>query len=229
MRKFNLWYIFIGSLFLLILILIFNSDFWNDVFNTPSFSVDTAVIILIFVFSTSIIIGVILWFNSRANFEKKGEKDRFRLSKTELGICLGSTTINGLTIQGKSKSCPFDDFLLVSMLEYSAVLYQHGEIGNIYGPFPLTKIETDDYLDKSSYEGINFISFGFKMKTNIESEKLSILLFYYPDRYDESILVRKKRLNKLFQSIINTNLTISSFNQDKIDFIENEIRLITIF
>jgi uncharacterized membrane protein (DUF485 family) len=211
MRKFNLWYIFIGSLFLLILILIFNSDFWNDVFNTPSFSVDTAVIILIFVFSTSIIIGVILWFNSRANFEKKGEKDRFRLSKTELGICLGSTTINGLTIQGKS------------------VLYQHGEIGNIYGPFPLTKIETDDYLDKSSYEGINFISFGFKMKTNIESEKLSILLFYYPDRYDESILVRKKRLNKLFQSIINTNLTISSFNQDKIDFIENEIRLITIF
>ena len=222
MRKSVFWYIFISSIFLFILILIFNSDFWNDVFNTPSFSVDTVLLLLIFVFSVSLIIGIFVWYYYRTKFSKKDVKDPYRFSKTELGICLGSTTSSGLTIQGKSKSCPFDDFFLVSMLEYSAVLYQHGEIGNIYGPFPMTKIETDEYSDISSYEGINFISFGFKVKTNGQSEELSILLFYYPGRYDELILERKNRLNNLFLSITNNHLTASSFNQDK-------IRLITIF
>ncbi|MHA1931749.1 MAG: hypothetical protein ACW96X_04360 [Promethearchaeota archaeon] len=228
MRKGYFWYIFIGSLFLLILLLIFNAEFWKDVFNAPSFSGDTAVTILIFVFSTSLIIGIILWINYRNNFGQKGDKDLYLHSKTELGICLGSTTSNGLTIQGKSKGCPFDDFFLVSMLEYSAVLYQHGEIGNIYGPFPMTKIETNNYSD-TSYEGINFISFGFNVKTNAKSEVLSILLFYYSERYDELIMARKNRLNNLLLSITNDHLTTSSFNQDKINYIENEIRLITVF
>ena len=123
MKKSVIWYIFLGSLFLLVLVLIFNSDFWNQVFITPSFSFETAIAILIFAFLAIIIIGFLFWNNYQTNLQRKGQKDKRLLKKIELGISIGAITSEGLTIQGKSKSCPFTDYLLLSMLEYSAILY----------------------------------------------------------------------------------------------------------
>ena len=229
MKKSIIWYIFLGSLFLLVLVLIFNSDFWNQVFITPSFSFETAIAILIFAFLAIIIIGFLFWNNYQTNLQRKGQKDKRLLKKIELGISIGAITSEGLTIQGKSKSCPFTDYLLLSMLEYSAILYQHGEIGNIYGPFPLTGMKTDSLTNEFPYERIKFISFGFKVSANTIDEGLAILIVYYPDRFDELVSTIKKRLNTLFKSVVNENLTLSCFNQETINKIENEIQIITLF
>lgn len=221
MKKGEIWYIFFGSIILLVLVLVFFSDFWNSVFIAPSFSFETAIAILILAIFVSLIIGILIWNKYYSNFKGKDEIDQILLNKIELGITLGSITNGGLVIQGKSKSCTFNDYLLLSMLEYSAILYQHGEIGNIYGPFPLTGVRTD--------ESVKFISFGFKVNTNTIDEGLAILLVYYPDRFDKLVLAQKKRLTTLFQSVVNENLVISDFNQEKIDYIENEIRIISLF
>ena len=124
MRRNELWYIFFSSIFLFVLVLIFNSDFWNNVFLTPSFSLETAISILILALFTGSVIGILIWNKYQSNLKRK-VLNQIEVNKIELGVSLGSITNEGLIIQGKSKSCPFNDFLLLSMLEYSAILYQH--------------------------------------------------------------------------------------------------------
>ena len=229
MKKSVIWYIFLGSLLILVLVLIFNSDFWNQVFITPSFTFETVITILIFGLFAIIIVGFLFWTKYQSNFQSRGQKNQIFLNKIELGITIGSITDEGLIIQGKSKSCPFNDHLLLSMLEYSAILYQHGEIDNTYGPFPLTGMKTDELTNEFPYERIKFISYGFKVKLNTKDEGLAILIVYYPDRFDGVVSTIKKRLNTLFKSVVNENLTISCFNQEIIDKIENEIQIISFF
>ena len=101
----------------------------------------------------------------------------------DIGVCFGSFTEKGWLVRVKEERCPLKNDELLSMMEYSAVLYQHGEFERLYGPFPQTS------YDVNSEYYWNFVSFSFLIKDHqIQDSSLkrlggmtpALLLIIYP-------------------------------------------------
>ncbi|MFX1283636.1 MAG: hypothetical protein ACFFB5_08275 [Promethearchaeota archaeon] len=238
MKKGVIWSICFGLLFLMPFLLILFSDFWLGVFIPPAFSLENIIYILLLIFLSFLAIGLIIWRKTSRESRKVESIKQFEPRAIEMGLCLGSITDDGLSIRGKTKSCPFNESVIQSMLEYCAVLYQHGEIETIYGPFPLTSIRMGEKKQGLPEEEMHFISFGFQVidptvkdtRMKIPSGGvLAVLLLYYPKKYESLIIMRKKHLINLFKSMMGTISDISVFNPEKLDHIENDIRVLSFF
>ncbi len=238
MKKGVIWSICFGLFFLMPLLLILFSDFWLSVFIPPAFSLENIIYILLLVILAFLVIGVIIWRKTSGESRIVEPIKQFEPRTIEMGLCLGSITDDGLSIRGKSKSCPFNESVIQSMLEYCAVLYQHGEIETIYGPFPLTSIRMGERKQGLPEEEMHFISFGFQVTDPTVKDTrmkipsggvLAVLLLYYPKKYESLIIMRKKHLISLFKSIIDTISDISVFNPVELDHIENDIRILSLF
>jgi parallel beta-helix repeat protein len=154
-------------------------------------------LILLLITGIIITIGLFLWKGKSLWFQPKLELPSFV-------ICLGSLTDEGLTIQEKSEECPFDDQELLSMIEYSAVLYQHGEIGSIYGPFPKTSITRSTDMEW------HYLSFAFHVKDESAEDirvvkkggvTRAILLVFYEKAFDATISSQKDKIRDYLRSV----------------------------
>ena len=105
------------------------------------------------------------------------------------------------------------------MLEYAGVLYQHGEINKLYGPFPQVK------NDSSTINGWNYFSFGFYTKDEgindlriklSDGKTLALCLMFYLQDNDLILSLYKNEILTTMNSTINTILTVNP----KIDYLE---------
>jgi hypothetical protein len=89
-------------------------------------------------------------------------------------------------------------------MEYSAVLYQHGEFDNLYGPFPQTiQADTGDY-------SLNFVSFSFLIKNlMIQDSRIkrsggftpALMLIVYPKEYDLAFSLCKESISNFLTAV----------------------------
>jgi len=182
--------------------------------------------------SVILILGVISVAGMGILFWIFGDQMKEELqSEWMLGLCLGSFTDEGFKVQWKSDPCPFDEEHLDSMLAYSAVLFQHGDLGNIYGPFPQNIV-----LAKETTLEWYFITYGFRIsdKSVIDPRILragegvpSIVLLYYPKQIDSIITSHKRDILKILKYEINQVSTISELIPDILINIQNQVVKIT--
>ena len=191
------------------------------ILNAPKFS-SYLVLLILLIIMASVGIGFFMW-------QKKVVILPRDLENLSIAVCLGSLTDDGLSIQGKSENCSFDDHELRSMIEYSAVLYQHGEIENIYGPFPQTSI-----VEPTDTEW-HFLSFSFDVRDDMVKDlrilKLggvvpAILIIFYQKQFDKIVLSKKDEITMILKSNILSD--ISEINLDWIKRIEDELYQILI-
>lgn len=235
MEKKVYWYAFFGIVVLLTASCLFFTESWYDITIPSNFTIEFIPVILLFLFSLTI--GIILWQIKIGGKEKERVKNQIKRTDTRIGICVGSFTDSGPTIHSKSSFCPFTESFLQSMLVYAAVLYRHGEYGNIYGPFPITNVKEKVEMETSEPKEMNFISFGFKKPSKTGNDvrdfdegtgSLAVMLLFYPQEYDSQITLRKKRLKNMFSSDIKTVTDISGLNNEKLERIVNEIRILSL-
>ncbi|MFX1283612.1 MAG: NosD domain-containing protein [Promethearchaeota archaeon] len=189
--------------------------------NSPKSSL-YLVFLMLLIIMASIAIGFIMWKKKAAVLPRD-------LENLSIAVCIGSLTDEGLSIQGKGGNCSFDDHELRSMIEYSAVLYQHGEIENIYGPFPHTSI-----VEPTDIEW-HFLSFSFNVRDNMVKDprilKLggvvpAILIIFYQKQFDKIILSKRDEITQFLKSNILSD--ISEISLDWIKRIEDELYQILI-
>ncbi|UCE14456.1 MAG: right-handed parallel beta-helix repeat-containing protein, partial [Candidatus Heimdallarchaeota archaeon] len=178
-------------------------------------------LLIIITVITIITVGIVVW--------QKKYFLRQELPTTSFIVCLGTLTDEGITIQEKSEGCPFNDQELLSMIEYSAVLYQHGEIEDIYGPFPQTSISKDSEIEW------HFLSFAFRVKDeSAEDTRIvrkggispAILLVFYERQFDAIILAQKKIIKTYLQSVEVKD--VSKITQSWITQIETDLQKLII-
>ncbi|PWI47172.1 hypothetical protein CEE45_13225 [Candidatus Heimdallarchaeota archaeon B3_Heim] len=169
--------------------------------NTPENPIG---IILLILFVLGIVIfgitskGVRIY---RANLDISAQ---YNLEDLRLGICVGSFSTDNWKIVDKNEICPFEKPRLLSMIEFSAVSYKHGEFGQIYGPFP--QIMTPDSQERQW----QVISFSFHLKSdsypdseknlNVENHQV-LLLIYYEKQFEILINSKRKSLQKYLISL----------------------------
>ncbi|MFX1514071.1 MAG: thrombospondin type 3 repeat-containing protein, partial [Promethearchaeota archaeon] len=168
----------------------------------------------------------------RAGFSEEIALPLVGLKNLEFSASWGSFTDNGFIVQDKGKQSPFENQLLQSMIEYSAVLYQHGEILNLYGPFP--QITTD----KSETIEWNFLSFGFRVKdesikdpriVRLGGMVIAILLLFYPKEWDSVVNIRKNEIENYLKSEIESISSIKDLSADILARIEKQLLEIVSF
>ncbi|MFX1538943.1 MAG: hypothetical protein ACFFDI_32555, partial [Promethearchaeota archaeon] len=163
----------------------------------------------------------------RVRSRKQSILNQVDIQKLTLGLCFGSFTDEGLIIQGKNDSCPFDDQQLQSMLEYSAVLYQYGEAGTIYGPFPLSSLKEFVTLEESPTKW-NFVSFWLKITDDsIKDVRIArhgkvpaALLLFFPTQFDTLIMLQKSSICDIFEAVLEDISQVSDITSDILNQIE---------
>ena len=151
-----------------------------------------------------------------------------------IGLSFGSFTDQGLVTKFKNKNCPFSLQQIQSMLEYSAVLYQHGKTETIYGPIPLTRVkEVQQFVEHSqNVDEWNFISYWMNVRDkSVEDLRVSkiggmvpaALLLFYPKQLDQLIVVKKNLIHGFFRSVIGENTDITDITNETLNQIENQL------
>ncbi|MHA1969263.1 MAG: hypothetical protein ACW964_15865 [Candidatus Hodarchaeales archaeon] len=186
--------------------------------NTPS-STMLAFILILGVISV-VGMGILFW--------KFGDQLREELpNEWMIGLSLGSFTDEGFKIQWKSEPCPFDEDHLDSILAYSAVLFQHGDFGNIYGPFPQNIVITR----KTRLEW-HFMTYGFRISDeSVEDPRIqrnregvpSLVLLFYPKQIDAIITAHKSDILNIIRFEIKQASSISELIPDNLISIKNQI------
>ncbi|MHA2293062.1 MAG: hypothetical protein ACXACK_12910 [Candidatus Hodarchaeales archaeon] len=238
MKKETMWQISFGILFFLIPLFILMSNFWSIIFEPFVLTLDSMIYLILITIITCLSISFAIWRIKSFNHSNNVKDNQFRQLNMKIGSCLGSITDTGSEIFWKSDFCPFKEQYLRSMLEHSFILFKHGEIGNIYGPSPMTRRETDNDIEGITPRDVSFVSYGFQaQKTNLRTlgefnsvnSILAILILYFPKTIDYRIMKRKKLIVGLIKSVIGTNPNILDLIPDKMVRIENEIQLISLF
>lgn len=154
------------------------------------------------------------------------------LKTARIGLCLGSFTDRGLIIKGKNDSCPFSSQQIESLLEYSAVLYQHGKAETMYGPIPITNLKEAELFMEPSLTNWNFISYWMSVKdSTVEDLRITktggvvpaILLLFYPKQLDQMVIVKKDNFRNIIKSVINQNTDISTFTNEILNQMEKQL------
>ena len=211
-----------------------NSTFYGpfsiENFYTPIIRLLTT--ILIFGIAAIFLVGAILW-RKRVSYMEKPTVSQSELGNLKLGVSYGSFTDKGLVIRGKSEKCQFDDKQLQSMLEYSALLYQYGKVGDMYGPFPLTSgkganIKSDPDKDKWHY-----VSMWIKMKDE-SIEDLRIIkrsgkvptgfLLFFQLKFEPVIMLNKEAITGIITTELKKISNVSEITPNGLNKIEKKVR-----
>ncbi|MFX1283635.1 MAG: right-handed parallel beta-helix repeat-containing protein [Promethearchaeota archaeon] len=196
---------------------------------TPLFRFIFALFVIIIV--VSLLFGVLLW-RKRVSSPRKLLLKQVDKQKIRLGLCFGSFTDKGLIIQGKNENCPFSNHQLQSMLEYSAVLYQYGKEGEMYGPFPLTSLKEEEKTITVLQEGWNFVSYWIKViDDSIEDLRVikhmgevpAALLLFYSKQFDSIIMLYKKDICDTLNLILRKYSKVSEITPDLLNQVEKQI------
>jgi hypothetical protein len=196
--------------------------------NSGSFSIQNTATPSNTMLAVILLLGVISVCGMGILFWKFGDQLREEIkSDWMVGLCLGSFTDEGFKVKWKSDPCPFDEDQLDSMLAYSAVLFQHGDLGNIYGPFPQNIV-----IAKKTRIKWNFITYGFRISDeSVEDPRIqrngegvpSIVLLYYPKQIDAIITTHKSDILNVFRYEIKQASSISELIPGILINIKNQI------
>ena len=163
-----------------------------------------------------------------AEYEYLGQKtvDQLELQELRIGVCIGSLTNKGMMIRGRSDHCPFNERQLNSILEYSAVWYQHGESENLYGPFPQKTSE------KTSDIEWHFFFLGFRTQDESSSDSRvikqggmvpALFLVFYQKEFDPIIILKRNSIESSLNRVIKEVPSISEFTPETLNEISHEI------
>ncbi len=149
----------------------------------------------------------------------------FKQKKISVEVCFGSFSENGWIIQKKTEHCPFNKDQLRSILEYSGVLYQQGELETFYGPFPQPLIYGAKRVEW------HYITYGIRLPDkSMEDARLirkggvpAIFLFIYPKQFDSMMLLSKNRILNYLNSLLNTISEISDITINQLEQVQEEI------
>ena len=187
--------------------------------------------LLLLAIAASILIGAIYWRYRTSSIEQT-KKIHSELEKLRLRISYGSFTDEGLVIRGKSKRCNFDDQQLQSMLEYSAMLYQYGKIGEMYGPFPLTNEKRTNKEPTTDEKKWNYISLWIKMiDDSIEDLRITKrtgevptgILLFFQEKFESLITSKKVEITGILTKEFKRISKISDITTSLLNEIEDEI------
>lgn len=143
-----------------------------------------------------------------------------------IGVCFGSFTDKGWLVKEKNETCLFDDNQLLSMIEYSAVLYQYGEFERLYGPFPQTTRVGD-----SDYEW-NFVSFSFLIEDpTVEDTRIrleggmtpAMIIITYSKHLDTAVVLCKDSLAGLLCSVVKNKHSVQDIDSHFLSMISQRI------
>jgi hypothetical protein len=144
----------------------------------------------------------------------------------EIGVCFGSFTEKGWLVRAKNERCPLKNDELLSMMEYSAVLYQHGEFERLYGPFPQTSYSSNpDYY-------WNFVSFSFLIQDQmVHDSRLkrlggktpALMLIIYPKQHDTVFILCKESIVKFLTNVIRDQQSVIDIDSQKLSKISRNI------
>jgi hypothetical protein len=148
--------------------------------------------------------SISIWGGNRIYAAKFGEKAILNLENLQLSTCFGTLSEDGWNIKTKTENCPFDKIKLRSMIEISAVIYQQGKQGEIYGPFP--QMMTQDSLERQwqfiSYSFIGKREFFKDLGMDGETDEFQImLLLFYERQFEELITLKKESIQKYLNSL----------------------------
>jgi len=150
----------------------------------------------------------------------------FKQGKVSIETCLGSFSDRGWIIQKTTASCPLNVEQLRSILEYTGVLYQRGELETFYGPFPQPLIYGTTRVDW------HYITYGVKVRdesikdTRISSKGgrvLAIFLFIYPKQLDSMMLLSKRIISEYLAFLLTENQGISDITIGHLEQVEKKI------
>ena len=188
--------------------------------------------ILIIVIIGIILISAILW-RKRKTYIEKPTVSHSQLSNLRLGVSCGSFKDKGLAICGKSENCLFDDHQLQSMLEYSALLYQYGEEGDMHGPFPLTSEEGANINSEINNTEWQYVSIWVKMKDE-SIEDLRIIkrtgkvptgfLLFFPREFETIIMSNKEAIKGIITTVLSNVSLVSEITHKILSQIEKKVR-----
>ncbi|MHA1931750.1 MAG: right-handed parallel beta-helix repeat-containing protein [Promethearchaeota archaeon] len=188
--------------------------------------------ILIIVIIGIILVSAILW-RKRKTYIEKPTVSHSQLSNLKFGVCYGSFTDKGLSICGKSENCIFDDHQLQSMLEYSALLYQYGKVGDMHGPFPLTSEEgakNDSEINNTEWQ---YVSIWIKM-IDESIKDLRIIkrtgkvpagfLLFFPREFEPIIILNKEAIKGIITTVLSKITVVSEITPTILNKIEDKVR-----
>ena len=203
------------------------SDGTFTIRNIPRFPIEFVILLSIGLFLVTGIVGGIFILRKKGFSSTGVYMSSENLQDFTIGACIGSFSDTGLIIRSKSSNCPFEDHDLHSMLEYSAVLYQRGEIETMYGPFPHTQSER-----KSSEKDFFFVSFGLEViDESIHDSRViheggyvpAIVLLFYPKKFDSLFITKKNEIIDYLKSTGNKISQITECNGEFLTGIERGI------
>ncbi|MHA2203124.1 MAG: tetratricopeptide repeat protein, partial [Candidatus Hodarchaeales archaeon] len=140
----------------------------------------------------------------------------FKQKKISVEVCFGSFSDKGWIIRKKTESCPFNKKQLRSILEYSGVLYQQGELETFYGPFPQPLIYGAKRVEW------HYVTYGLRLKDefmkdtriiNMGGRVPAIFLFIYPKQFDSMLLLSKNIISKYLNSLFVKGIPDITINQ----------------
>jgi hypothetical protein len=178
-----------------------------------------------------VIIGAILT-RKKASSIKKPIVSHSELQNLRLGISYGSFTDEGLVIGGKSDNCLFDDQQLQSMLEYNAMLYQYGKVGDMYGPFPLTSEKVTGNTSEITVSKWNYVSLWIKMKDeSIEDLRIvrrtgevpTGIMLFFPEEFESIIMLNKEIIASILTTEFKKISKISEITTNYLNKVEDKI------
>ncbi|MFX1506550.1 MAG: hypothetical protein ACFFDC_10585 [Promethearchaeota archaeon] len=186
-------------------------------------------ILLLFLIIFLLLIGIIV-YRKRSRMSPIKAIPSIKDPKTiKLGLCLGSFTDKGLSIKGMNTNCPFSPEQIEPILEYSAALFQHGKTDTMYGPIPITSLKEELPEIESSQTHWCFVTYWMKvMDSSVEDPRIkklggvvsAVILFFYPKQIDNMVMVKKKNISEIFNSLISSDTDISEFTIDTLNKIE---------
>ncbi|MFW9992462.1 MAG: tetratricopeptide repeat protein [Candidatus Odinarchaeota archaeon] len=150
-----------------------------------------------------------------------------QLEQVQIGIGMGSFTDQGMVVHGKSDHCPFGIQQLRSMMEYGAVMYRHGELKTLYGPFPQKNQKSTGQKDWL------FFVFGFKIKDEhvqdkrirlANGETFAIMLICYPEYIDTLFSLRKSKIQDAIIHFLEKEAKLLDSTTIELTKIEKELR-----
>jgi hypothetical protein len=209
----------------------YTTDYKVEVQNELTPPIRFLLTLFLFALVILILVGAILYrmrFTSRIGLPANIDS----LKNAKIGLCFGSFTDEGLIIKCKNDNCPFSLQYIQSMLEYSAVLYQHGKAETMYGPIPLSSLVEVEQPTEPLQNEWNFISYWLNVKdstvkdlriTRIGGIVQAAILFFYPNLMDHLVIVKKNNINDIFKSVIDNNTNISDFTKDILNQIEKQL------
>ncbi len=140
----------------------------------------------------------------------------FKQKKISVEVCFGSFSDKGWNVRKKTQSCPLNKKQLRSILEYSGVLYQQGELETFYGPFPQPLIYGAKRVEW------HYITYGLRLKDEtMEDTRIismggrvpAIFLFIYPKQLDLMMLLSKNSLSNYMKSLFIEGISDITINQ----------------